>query len=160
MKIYSGQSFKCYIQTYPFHVTGLFLYSRKRPVTWIRPVAWIGLIGLFSVTWPFHDGGRYHIETSPLICRANQWTGFYMITSSVMKELIGLWFLKYFYRQRTYLAETKISKQKVTENKKNNHYVWFAHPLNIYSCKSKQLVISNTQEAKFLRFLFTKNRVI
>ena len=22
------------------------------------------------------DGGRYHIETSPLICSANQWTGF------------------------------------------------------------------------------------
>ena len=36
----------------------------------------------------FHDGGRYHIETSPLICRADQWTGFYMITASVMKELI------------------------------------------------------------------------
>ena len=36
---------------------------------------------------PFHDGGRYHIETSPLICSANQWTGFYMITASVMKEL-------------------------------------------------------------------------
>ena len=35
----------------------------------------------------FHDGGRYHIETSPLICRANQWTGFHMITASVMKEL-------------------------------------------------------------------------
>ena len=43
-----------------------------------------------------HDGDRYHIETSPLICgaetsplicRANQWTGFYMITASVMKEL-------------------------------------------------------------------------
>ena len=29
----------------------------------------------------FHDGGRYHIETSP------QWTGFYMITAYVMKEL-------------------------------------------------------------------------
>ena len=29
------------------------------------------------------DGGRYHIETSPLICRANQWTGFYMISASV-----------------------------------------------------------------------------
>ena len=27
------------------------------------------------------------METSPLICRANQWTGFYMITASVMKEL-------------------------------------------------------------------------
>ena len=30
---------------------------------------------------------RYHKETSPLICRANQWTGFYMIMASVMKEL-------------------------------------------------------------------------
>ena len=37
---------------------------------------------------PFHDGGRYHIETSPLICRVNQWTGFYMITPSVMKGLL------------------------------------------------------------------------
>ena len=27
------------------------------------------------------------IETRPLICSANQWTGFYMITASVMKEL-------------------------------------------------------------------------
>ena len=35
----------------------------------------------------FHDGGRYHIETSPLICSANQWTGFCMITASVMKGL-------------------------------------------------------------------------
>ena len=32
-------------------------------------------------------GGRYHIETSPLVCSANQWTGFYMITAFVMKEL-------------------------------------------------------------------------
>ena len=36
---------------------------------------------------PFHDGGRYHLETSPLICRANQWTGFYMMTAFVMKGL-------------------------------------------------------------------------
>ena len=47
--------------------------------------------GLFTVhnkTKPFHDGGRYHIETSPLsklISGANQWTGFYIITASVMK---------------------------------------------------------------------------
>ena len=34
-----------------------------------------------------HDGGRYHIDTSRLTCSANQWTGFYMITASVMKEL-------------------------------------------------------------------------
>ena len=49
--------------------------------------------GLFTVhnkTKPFHDGGRYHIETSPLsklISGANQWTGFYIITASVMKGL-------------------------------------------------------------------------
>ena len=35
----------------------------------------------------FHDGGRYNIETSPLICSANQWTNFYMITAHAMKEL-------------------------------------------------------------------------
>ena len=35
----------------------------------------------------FRDGGRYHIETSPLVCRANQWTGFYMITASVLQGL-------------------------------------------------------------------------
>ena len=23
----------------------------------------------------FHDGGSYHIETRPLICRENQWAG-------------------------------------------------------------------------------------
>ena len=33
----------------------------------------------------FHDRGPYHIETSPLICRA--WTGFYMVGTSVIKEL-------------------------------------------------------------------------
>ena len=27
------------------------------------------------------------MDTSPLICGASQWTGFYMITISVMKEL-------------------------------------------------------------------------
>ena len=32
-------------------------------------------------------GGPYHIETSLLICKANQWTGFYMTTTSVVKEL-------------------------------------------------------------------------
>ena len=32
-----------------------------------------------------HEGGPYLKETSPLICRANQRTGFYVIRSSVMK---------------------------------------------------------------------------
>ena len=35
----------------------------------------------------FHDGGPYHIETSPLIFRPNQWIGFYMIGTSTVKEL-------------------------------------------------------------------------
>ena len=34
------------------------------------------------ITW-----GSYYIETSSLICKPNQWTGIYMITASVMKEL-------------------------------------------------------------------------
>ena len=37
----------------------------------------------------FHDEGSYHIETNLLICSANQWTGFYIIGISVMKELIN-----------------------------------------------------------------------
>ena len=37
--------------------------------------------------YPFQDGGRYHIETSPFIFSANQWTGFYMISAFVMKGL-------------------------------------------------------------------------
>ena len=43
------------------------------------------LIGLIAVKL-FQDGGRYHTQTSPLISSASQWTGFYMITASVMKE--------------------------------------------------------------------------
>ena len=49
----------------------------------------VAITKLFSFD-PFHDGGRYHIENSPLICGANQWTGFYMITASVIKGLILL----------------------------------------------------------------------
>ena len=41
----------------------------------------------FVFIWRFNDGGQRHIKTSPLICRANQWTGYYMISASVVKEL-------------------------------------------------------------------------
>ena len=44
---------------------------------------------IFSV-YLFQDVGLYHIETSPLICSANQWTGFYIIGTSVMKEFKAL----------------------------------------------------------------------
>ena len=44
--------------------------------------------GLYANTClTLYDGCRYHKETSLLICSANQWTGFHMITASVMKEL-------------------------------------------------------------------------
>ena len=42
----------------------------------------------------FHDRGPYHIETSRLICTANRLTGFYMIVTSVMKELSLLIFMR------------------------------------------------------------------
>ena len=49
-----------------------------------------------TLCWPkltilaslFYYGGPYHKETSTMICRANQWTGFYIIRNSTMKELI------------------------------------------------------------------------
>ena len=34
-----------------------------------------------------HDRSPDHLKTSLLFCRANQWTGFYMIVTFVMKEL-------------------------------------------------------------------------
>ena len=39
------------------------------------------------VLYLFQDGGLNHVETSPLICRANQWTGFYITRTSFMKQL-------------------------------------------------------------------------
>ena len=34
--------------------------------------------------------GSYYIETSPLICSLNQWTGFFMLGTSVVKEVKSL----------------------------------------------------------------------
>ena len=39
----------------------------------------------------FHDGGPYHIETSPLICSANQWTGFSDIRHERVKSFQANW---------------------------------------------------------------------
>ena len=38
--------------------------------------------------WIFYDESLYQVEISPLICRANQWTGLYMVGTSAMKDLI------------------------------------------------------------------------
>ena len=50
---------------------------------------------LYSFTFPtlqysdklFHDRSPYDMETSSLICSTNRWTGFYMIETSIMREL-------------------------------------------------------------------------
>ena len=41
---------------------------------------------MFFFQFNFHGGGSYDIETSPLICSANYWTGFYVIGTSFVKE--------------------------------------------------------------------------
>ena len=45
-----------------------------------------------------HDGDPYKIETSLLICRPNQWTGFFMIGTSPLeiKLLVNFSLLDYF----------------------------------------------------------------
>ena len=45
-----------------------------------------------QLIYPFHDGGRDHIET-----RANQWAGFYMIGTSIMKEFTHFSLIFLFY---------------------------------------------------------------
>ena len=46
-------------------------------------------IGWFRyIDLTLHAGSLYHLETNPSIFRANQWSSFYMIGISVMKELM------------------------------------------------------------------------
>ena len=52
--------------------------------TWRSGKKWYWFLFIFIF---IYDGSSYHIETSPLICIANQWTGFYTIGTSVMNEL-------------------------------------------------------------------------
>ena len=51
-------------------------------------------------TITFTNFYRYHIETIPLICKANKWTGFY-ITASVMKELKSVFLENYNKKEET-----------------------------------------------------------
>ena len=60
---------------------------RKKPRVWSYLLKKSLMENYFLFSQLFHDGGSSNIGTSPLICRANQWTGFYMIQTYVMKEL-------------------------------------------------------------------------
>ena len=65
----------------------------------------IALVGaLILLHHLFYHSGPYHIETSLLICRANQWTGVYMIGTSVMKELKASNFFILMFTQRIALV--------------------------------------------------------
>ena len=61
------------------------LYWLARLFAWKKVISFLKLAYLYFLL--FHDGGHYHIEISPLVCSANHWTGFYVIETSVMKEL-------------------------------------------------------------------------
>ena len=81
----------------------IFLASLLLVVNYLTTKLFMNIIGYYLNTFPkldnkiitevfkksklFNTGGLYHIEASPFICRANQWTRFHMIRTSVKKEL-------------------------------------------------------------------------
>ena len=69
---------------------------------------------------PFHDSGLYHIETSPLICWANQWTGFYLITASVMKGLKYVYWLDALCFCKCFLLSTFLGNIFMTVTRDSN----------------------------------------
>ena len=74
----------------------------------------------------FHDGSPYHIESSPSICRANQWTNFYMIGTSVMKELkLNKETPKTGNSKELWRFLVSSSKKTLTRRKKNADWNWF-----------------------------------
>ena len=68
-----------------FYLISIFLFTEYTSHDFYKHLRW-GVLQQQNRLL-FHNGGRYHIKTSPLICSANQWTRLYMITASVMKEL-------------------------------------------------------------------------
>ena len=64
-----------------FNMVDNWSHFTERLLFFVSPVPYITKI------WLFHDGQSYHIEASSMICRANQWADFYMIGTSVIKEL-------------------------------------------------------------------------
>ena len=69
--------------------------------------------------------GPYQIKISPLICRANQWTGFYMIGASVLKELVKSLLEWYFFSILSYFY--------IKAEHKNiyNVFMWFFDSNNV-----------------------------
>ena len=59
------------------------------------------------------------METSPLICSANQWTGFYVITAPAMEELISSIKLEAKFGNEPFSVGNNI--QMISSNKRKNH---------------------------------------
>ena len=82
----------CFGTIFKRHCLLLCLTQRKNCVIFIhfrvaKIFLWLTLCAVsFFLVYLFHDEDPYHIETSPLIYRANQPTGFYMAGTTVIKE--------------------------------------------------------------------------
>ena len=61
-------------------------WNRQKTENFPTASGGINMEHLREVVFKFcYDGGHYHIETNPLICYANRWSGFYMIETTIMK---------------------------------------------------------------------------
>ena len=72
-----------------FKILGLNLNNREYNFmheTWSF-LFWLICDAFFCRIYLFNDGGLYHIETRQLICWIDQWTGFFMKDTSLMKML-------------------------------------------------------------------------
>ena len=92
-KISHTNSVPCSIPIHPENVTKSEIKENVRNLTFSGGIEMENWHDMDQGLYPFHDGGRYHIETSPLICGAN----FYMITASVMKGLRSFFFFGHFW---------------------------------------------------------------
>ena len=85
--------FKITIVTYCLTESTVYslLYSQWKRIVSVRKLIFSVPQYFSATTVLFYDEGPYHIETSPMIYRANHWTGFYMIRTFVMKEYCSHW---------------------------------------------------------------------
>ena len=77
---------------------------------------------IFVFTWSVHYEKALNsfMTKAVIICRANQWTGFYMITASVVKDLKVISAIKHkntaeeiiIYAHRVYSLVLKLGKSK------------------------------------------------
>ena len=85
----------------------------------------------------FNDGGPYHIETSPSILAANQWTGFYMVGTSITQELRCLYTRLDFIKFCKFLKTIVLNPLTVWVAVRRFNLVWIK-----YICEIPRIVMS------------------